>query len=134
MEKVDREREAEYNKMVKNALIRQQNKDLSAIYKRKISQELASVSLTQEKRDNINALVTEALDNMIPQEKIEETKVEEDNVVCKLLLKGYPQHLFSSLEPILKSLIVRNIKTGNTDLERTNEYVLTMMLEKVKKD
>ncbi len=121
------------NASEKNALIRQQNKDLSAIYKRKIAQELASVSLTQEKRDNINSLVTEALDNMMPLERVEETKVEEDNVVCKLLLKGYPQHLFASLEPILKSLIVRNTKTGNTDLERTSEYVMTLMLEKVKK-
>ena len=121
------------NASEKNALIRQQNKDLSAIYKRKIAQELASVSLTQEKRDNINSLVTEALDNMMPPERVEETKVEEDNVVCKLLLKGCPQHLFASLEPILKSLIVRNTKTGNTDLERTNEYVMTLMLERVKK-
>ena len=121
------------NASEKNALIRQQNKDLSAIYKRKIAQELASVSLTQEKRDNINSIVTEALDNMMPPERVEETKVEEDNVVCKLLLKGYPQHLFASLEPILKSLIVRNTKTGNTDLERTNEYVMTLMLERVKK-
>lgn len=121
------------NASEKNALIRQQNKDLSAIYKRKIAQELASVSLTQEKRDTISSLVTEALENMIPIERVEETKVEEDNVVCKLLLKGYPQHLFSSLEPILKSLIVRNTKTGNTDLERTSEYVMTLMLEKVKK-
>ena len=121
------------NALEKNALIRKQNKDLSAIYKRKIAKELASVSLTQETRDNINSLVTEALDNMMPLERVEETKVEEDNVVCKLLLKGYPQHLFASLEPILKSLIVRNTKTGNTDLERTNEYVMTLMLEKVKK-
>ena len=121
------------NASEKNALIRQQNKDLSAIYKRKIAQELASVSLTQEKRDNITSLVTEALDNMMPPERVEETKVEEDNVVCKILLKGYPQHLFASLEPILKSLIVRNTKTGNTDLERTNEYVMTLMLERVKK-
>ena len=121
------------NASEKNALIRQQNKDLSAIYKRKIAQELASVYLTQEKRDNISSLVTEALENMIPPERVEETKVEEDNVVCKLLLKGYPQHLFASLEPILKSLIVRNTKTGNTDLERTSEYVMTLMLEKVKK-
>lgn len=121
------------NASEKNALIRQQNKDISAIYKRKIAQELASVSLTQEKRDNINSLVTEALDNMIPPERVEETKVEEDNVVCKLLLKGYPQHLFEPLESILKSLIVRNTKTSNTDLERTSEYVMTLMLEKVKK-
>ena len=121
------------NASEKNALIRQQNKDLSAIYKRKIAQELASVSLTQEKRDNINSLVTEALDNMMPPERVEETKVEEDNVVCKLLLKGCPHHLLASLEPILKSLIVRNTKTGNTDLERTNEYVMTLMLERVKK-
>lgn len=121
------------NASEKNALIRQQNKDISAIYKRKIAQELASVSLTQEKRDNINSLVTEALDNMIPPERVEETKVEEDNVVCKLLLKGYPQNLFVSLEPILKSLIVRNTKTGNPDLERTSKYVMTLMLEKVKK-
>ena len=121
------------NASEKNALIRQQNKDISAIYKRKIAQELASVSLTQEKRDNISSLVTEALDNMIPPERVEETKVEEDNVVCKLLLKGYPQHLIESLEAILESLIVKDTKTGNTDLERTSEYVMTLMLEKVKK-
>lgn len=121
------------NASEKNALIRPQNKDISAIYKRKIAQELASVSLTQEKRDNISSLVTEALDNMIPPEKVEETKVEEDNVVCKLLLKGYPQHLIESLEAILESLIVRDTKTGNTDLERTSEYIMTLMLEKVKK-
>lgn len=113
--------------------MRQQNKNISTIYKQKIAQELASVSLTQEKRDNISSLVTEALENMIPPERVEETKVEEDNVVCKLLLKGYPQHLFLSLEPILKSLIVRNPKTSNTDFERTSEYVMTLMLEKVKK-
>ena len=121
------------NASEKNALIRPQNKEISAIYKRKIAQELASVSLTQEKRDNINSLVTEALDNMIPPEMVEETKVEEDNVVCKLLLKGYPQHLVESLEAILESLIVRDTKTGNTDLERTREYIMTLMLEKVKK-
>lgn len=121
------------NASEKNDLIRQQNKDISAIYKRKIAQELASVSFTQDKRDNISSLVTEALDNMIPPERVEETKVEEDNVVCKLLLKGYPQNLFASLEPILKSLIVRNTKTGNPDLERTSKYVMTLMLEKVKK-
>lgn len=121
------------NASEKNALIRPQNKEISAIYKRKIAQELASVSLTQEKRDNINSLVTEALDNMIPPEMVEETKVEKDNVVCKLLLKGYPQHLVESLEAILESLIVRDTKTGNTDLERTSEYVMTLMLEKVKK-
>ena len=121
------------NASEKNALIRPQNKEISAIYKRKIAQELASVSLTQEKRDNINSLVTEALDNMIPPEMVEETKVEEDNVVCKLLLKGYPQHLVESLEAILESLIVRDTKTGNTDLERTSEYIMTLMLEKVKK-
>lgn len=34
----------------KNALIMKQNKEFAAIYKRKIVQELASVSLTQEKR------------------------------------------------------------------------------------
>ena len=121
------------NASEKNALIRQQNKDISAIYKRKIAQELASVSLTQEKRDNISSLVTEALDNMIPLERVEETKVEKDNVVCKLLLKGYPQHLIESLEAILESLIVRDTKAGNTDLERTSEYIMTLMLEKVKK-
>lgn len=120
------------NASEKNALIRQQNKNISAIYKQKIAQELASASLTQEKKYNINTLVNEALDNMIPQEKVEETEAEEDNVVCKLLLKGYPQHLFSSLEPILKSLIVKNPKTSTTDFERTGEYVMTLMIEKVK--
>lgn len=120
------------SRMVKDAIVRQQNKDLSAIYKRKISQELASVSLTQEKRDNINSIVTEALDNMIPLEKVEETKVEEDNVVCKLLLKGQPNNLFRAVEPILKSLTVYN-KNGTVDTANTSEYVLTLMVEKVKK-
>ena len=120
------------NASEKNALLRQQNKDLSAIYKRKIAQELASVSLTQEKRDNISSLVAEALDNMMPQEKIEETKVNEDNVVCKLLLKGHPNSLFRAIEPIIKSLNILN-KNGNVDLEQTPQYVMTLMLEKAKK-
>ena len=120
------------NASEKNALLRQQNKDLSAIYKRKIAQELASVSLTQEKRDNISSLVAEALDNMMPQEKIEETKVNEDDVVCKLLLKGHPNSLFRAIEPIIKSLNILN-KNGNVDLEQTPQYVMTLMLEKAKK-
>jgi hypothetical protein len=120
------------NESEKNALLRQQNKDLSAIYKRKIAQELASVSLTQEKRDNINSLVSEALDNMMPLDKVEETKVEEDNVVCKLLLKGQPNSLFRAIEPIIKSLNILN-KNGNVDLEQTPQYVMTLMLEKTKK-
>ena len=120
------------NASEKNALLRQQSKDLSAIYKRKIAQELASVSLTQEKRDNISSLVSEALDNMMPQEKIEETKVNEDNVVCKLLLKGHPNSLFRAIEPIIKSLNILN-KNGNVDLEQTPQYVMTLMLEKAKK-
>ena len=117
---------------LKNALIVRQNKELSAIYKRKIAQELASVSLTQEKRDNINSLVTEALDNMMPQEKVEQTKVEDNDVVCKLLLKGQPNNLFRAIEPIIKSLVVYN-KNGTVDTANTSEYVLTLMLEKVKK-
>jgi hypothetical protein len=108
-------------------------RDLVAIYKGQITQALNEIPMNDTQRGNVQSLVTEALDNMMPPERVEETKVEEDNVVCKLLLKGYPQHLFASLEPILKSLIVRNTKTGNTDLERTNEYVMTLMLEKVKK-
>lgn len=112
----------------KNAFLRLQN----ATYKRKIAQELASVSLTQEKRDNINSIVTEALDNMMPLERVEETKVEEDNVACKLLLKGQPQNLLRSVEPIFKTLTVFT-KNGAIDIENTPDYVLTMMLEKVKK-
>lgn len=117
----------------KNALIRKQNNDLLKIYKRKIAQELASVSLTQEKRDNINALVSEALSNLIPEEKIEQTQVEDNDVVCKLLLKGQPNNLFRAIEPIIKSLVVYN-KNGTVDTANTSDYVLTMMLEKVKKD
>ena len=117
----------------KNALIRKQNNDLLKIYKRKIAQELASVSLTQEKRDNINALVSEALSNLIPEEKIEQTQVEDNDVVCKLLLKGQPNNLFRAIEPIIKSLTVYN-KNGTVDTANTPDYVLTMMLEKVKKN
>lgn len=120
------------NASEKSALIRQQNKDLSAIYKRKIAQELASVSLTQEKRDNINVLVAEALDNMIPQEKVEQTQVEDNDAVCKLLLKGQPNNLLRALEPIIKSLVVYT-KNGAIDVANTPEYIMTLMLEKVKK-
>jgi hypothetical protein len=121
------------NASEKNALIVKQNKGLSAIYKRKIAQELASVSLTQEKKDNINALVTEALDNMMPLERVEQTQVEDNDVVCKLLLKGRPIDLFRAVEPIIKSLTVYT-KNGAVDTANTPEYVLTMMVEKVKKD
>ena len=121
------------NKSEKNALVKQQNEDLSTIYKRKIAQELAHISLTQETRDNLNALVAEALDNMIPIERVEETKVEEDNVVCKLLLKGYPNSLFRAVEPIIKSLNEYNPKNGSVDIAHTSEYVMTLMVEKVKK-
>ena len=113
-------------------ILKNANKTISNAYKRKIAQELASVSLTQEKRDNINALVSEALDNMMPQEKIEETKVEENNVVCKLFLKSNPESLMNSLVPIFKSLVVRKRPSGDIDFERTGNYALTFMLEKVK--
>lgn len=120
------------NASEKNALIIRQNNDLSAIYKRKIAQELASVSLTQEKRDNINSLVTEALDNMMPLERVEETKVEDNDVVCKLLLKGQPNNLLRALEPIIKSLVVYT-KNGAIDVANTPEYIMTLMIEKSKK-
>lgn len=108
-------------------------RDLVAIYKGQITRTLNEIPMNDTQRANVQSLITQALDNMMPLEKVEETKVEEDNVVCKLLLKGYPQYLFASLEPILKSLIVKNTRTGVTDLERTNKYVMTLMLEKVKK-
>lgn len=108
-------------------------RDLVAIYKGQITKALNEIPMNDSQRDNVQSLVTQALDNMMPPERVEETKVEEDNVVCKLLLKGYPQHLMAALEPVLKSLVVRNTKTGNTDFERTSEYVMTLMLEKVKK-
>ena len=108
-------------------------RDLVAIYKGQITRVLNEIQMNDTQRASVQSLVTQALDSMMPLEKVEETKVEEDNVVCKLLLKGYPQYLFASLEPILKSLIVKNTKTGATDLERTNKYVMTLMLEKVKK-
>lgn len=106
---------------------------LPEVYKRKIAQQLGTVSMTKETRDSINALVSEALDNMMPSEKVEETKVEEDNVACKLLLKGQPNSLFRAIEPIIKSLTVYT-KNGSVDMANTPEYILTMMLEKVKKD
>ena len=114
-----------------NALLRQQKKDLSAIYKRKIAQELASVSLTQEKRDNINSLVTEALDNMMPQEKIEENPIKEEDVVCKMLLKGRPDRLRVTIDTILESFL--KYKNAVIDTEKTNEYAMTILIEKLKK-
>ena len=65
-------------------------RDLVAIYKGQITKALNEIPMNDSQRDNVQSLVTQALDNMIPPERVEETKVEEDNVVCKLLLKGYP--------------------------------------------
>lgn len=91
-----------------------------------------TLTISDEKRVQIHEAIKKAYD-LMPLESIENTPIKEENVVCKLLLKGYPQHLMAALEPVLKSLVVRNTKTGNTDFERTNEYVMTLMLEKVKK-
>lgn len=91
-----------------------------------------TLTISEEKRVQIHEAIKKAYD-LMPPESVENTPIKEENVVCKLLLKGYPQHLMAALEPVLKSLVVRNTKTGNTDFERTSEYVMTLMLEKVKK-
>lgn len=107
-------------------------RDLVAIYKGQITQALNEIPMNDSQRGNVQSLVIEALDNMMPLDKVEETKLEEDNVVCKLLLKGHPNSLFRAIEPIIKSLNILN-KNGNVDLEQTPQYVMTLMLEKTKK-
>lgn len=114
-------------------VVTKNQKDLIAIYKGQITQALNDVQMNESQRRNIHSLVVEALDNMMPQEKVEETKVEEDEVICKLLLKGYPNDLLKSVEPIFKSLNAYNPKNGSLDLANTSKYVVTLMIEKDKK-
>lgn len=74
--------------------------------------------------------VLEQLEGMMPKEKVENTEVKEDNVDCKLFLKGKPHNLRNAIDVILDNMIVR--KNGSIDHANTPTYILTLMIEKVK--
>lgn len=94
--------------------------------------ETNGIMLTDEQRSKLTDLFVAAL-KMVPEDHVENTKISEDNVVCKMFLKGYPMILGNTVDTVLKSLIVKN-KNGYTDYERTSEYVMTLLIEKVKKE
>lgn len=96
-----------------------------------VEEELAPVAMTESKRNTINKLITDALQKM-PQEPIEKAPIEDDNVVCKMLLKGYPKVLLDTLERLLLPLQVKN-KNGNIDYGLTGQYAITVLLEKIPK-
>ena len=89
---------------------------------------LNGISLTDEQRENLTKYFVLATD-LIPRENVEETPIMEENVICKLLLKGTPNLLGATVDGILKSLIVRT-KSGSTDTEKTGEYTMTLLIEK----
>lgn len=89
---------------------------------------LNSISLTDEQRENLTKYFVLATD-LIPRENVEETPIKEENVICKLLLKGAPNLLGATVDGILKSLIAKN-KNGNYDYEKTGEYTMTLLIEK----
>ena len=90
--------------------------------------ELYGISLTDEQRENLTKYFVLATD-LIPRENVETTPIKEENVICKLLLKGTPNLLGATVDGILKSLIVRT-KSGSTDTEKTGEYTMTLLIEK----
>lgn len=89
---------------------------------------LNGISLTDEQRENLIKYFVLAT-NVIPRENVEETPIKEENIICKLLLNGAPQLLGSTVDGILKSLIVRT-KNGMIDTEKTGEYTMTLLIEK----
>lgn len=93
-----------------------------------LKNEIRSIALSQEKRDKISSIVNE----LLPQEHIEETPLAEDNVMCKLMTKGHPKALYTVADAILSSLIVKNTN-GTIDLNKTGEYVMTLLIEKIPK-
>ena len=89
---------------------------------------LNCISLTDEQREKLTKYFVLATD-LIPRENVEETPVREENVICKLFLNGAPNLLGSTVDGILKSLIVRT-KNGSIDTEKTGEYTMTLLIEK----
>lgn len=89
---------------------------------------LNCISLTDEQRENLTKYFVLATD-LIPRENVEETPIKEENVICKLLLSGNPQLLGTTVNGILTSLIAKT-KNGYTDVEKTGEYTMTLLIEK----
>lgn len=94
-----------------------------------VYQALRTISMTDKQREEIMTACEEAY-KLTPQEPIESTKVAEDKVICKMMLKGFPKALLDTVERILMPLQVKN-KNGYVDYEKTNQYVITILLEKV---
>lgn len=95
---------------------------------RNLRKELAKISLTTETREKILGIAADGM----PQERLEEAPIVEDNVICKMMLKGYPSSLFESIKALLKPLEVK-MPNGDVDMSQTSQYAMTILLEKVPK-
>ena len=95
-----------------------------------MDEELGKILMSDEQRDNFKKNAIKSVMELIPQENIEEKPINEDNVITKLFLKGNPNILHKTIEGILNSLVVKK-QNGCIDLEKTGEYVLTLMIEKI---
>lgn len=91
---------------------------------KKLKEELNKISLTTETREKLLEIAA------MPQERLEEAPIVEDNVICKMMLKGYPSSLFESIRALLKPLEVKK-PNGDVDMSQTSQYAMTILLEKV---
>jgi hypothetical protein len=95
---------------------------------RKLKEELNKISLTTETREKLLEIAADSM----PQERLEEAPIVEDNVICKMMLKGYPSSLFESIRALLKPLEVKK-PNGDVDMSQTNKYAMTILIEKISK-
>lgn len=89
--------------------------------------------MTEQQREDVIKACEEA-SKLAPQEPLESTKVDESKVVCKMLLKGFPNTLLNVLQPLLSSLQAKKsngIVNGIVDLENTKKYAMTILIEEV---
>lgn len=95
---------------------------------RNLRNELNKISLTTEHREKLLEIAADSM----PQEHLEEAPIVEDNVICKMMLKGYPSSLFESIRALLKPLEVKK-PNGDVDCSQTNQYAMTILIEKMPK-
>ena len=95
---------------------------------KKLKEELNKISLTQAFRERLLEIAADGM----PQEPLEEAPIVEDNVICKMMLKGYPSSLFDSIRALLKPLEVKK-PNGDVDISQTSQYAMTILLEKMPK-
>lgn len=86
--------------------------------------------MTEQQKENIMKACEEA-NKLTPLEPLGSTKVDDGNVVCKMVLKGFPNTLFNVLQPLLSSLQAKK-SNGSVDLENTKKYVMTILIEESK--